>query len=325
MNKHSESQGQHRKIRPFVQGRFEDLPELPTRSHPYFQTEVLELQLSESPFGQMKAHVRKFGQGPPLFLIHGLMTSSYSWRYVFESLGEHYTCYAPDLPGAGRSEQPMQTPYTPENLALWLREVMKALGLYGGPVLANSMGGYLAMQLALMDQEAMSCVINLHSPGVPEPRLYALKAILSLPGSRRLLRWLIHRDPLRWAHKNVHYYDESFKSLEEAREYGHPLSSDDGADVLYKYLFEALDVSEMKRFQKTLEARKKQGVDFPVPLLLMYAEKDPMVPPRFGDLFAQRIPSAQYVRLTEASHFAHVDAVERFLPPVFDFLRAQAK
>jgi pimeloyl-ACP methyl ester carboxylesterase len=57
-----------------------------------------------------------------------------------------------------------------------------------------------------------------------------------------------------------------------------------------------------------------------VPLLLPYAERDPMVPPRFGDVFARTIPNAELVRLSEASHFAHVDAVERFLPPVLEFL-----
>lgn len=59
-----------------------------------------------------------------------------------------------------------------------------------------------------------------------------------------------------------------------------------------------------------------------MPLLLLYAERDPMVPPRFGDVLAARIPGAQLIRLAEASHFAHVDAVERFIPPVLAFLTA---
>jgi pimeloyl-ACP methyl ester carboxylesterase len=56
-----------------------------------------------------------------------------------------------------------------------------------------------------------------------------------------------------------------------------------------------------------------------VPLLHLYAKRDPMVPPRFGEILAERT-GAPIVWLDEASHFAHVDAVERFLPPVLDFL-----
>jgi pimeloyl-ACP methyl ester carboxylesterase len=58
-----------------------------------------------------------------------------------------------------------------------------------------------------------------------------------------------------------------------------------------------------------------------VPLLLLYAERDPMVPARFGDVLAAAIPDATLIRLPEASHFAHVDAVERFVPPVLQFLK----
>jgi pimeloyl-ACP methyl ester carboxylesterase len=54
--------------------------------------------------------------------------------------------------------------------------------------------------------------------------------------------------------------------------------------------------------------------------MLLYASRDPMVPPRFGDEFASLIPEATYVTMSEGSHFAHVDAPHIFLPPVLEFL-----
>ena len=160
---------------------------------------------------------------------------------------------------------------------------------------------------------------NVHSPGVPEARLYALGAVLSVPGVRASLSRWIRRDPLRWAHANVHYYDESLKSLEEAREYGDPLATRDGVGAFLKYLAETMAVGPMRDFQRTLLARKARGESFPVPLLHLYARRDPMVPSRFGPILAERT-GAPITWLDEASHFAHVDAVERFLPPVLDFL-----
>jgi hypothetical protein len=41
------------------------------------------------------------------------------------------------------------------------------------------------------------------------------------------------------AHRNVHYYDESLKSLEEAREYGEPLATASGAESFIRYLADA--------------------------------------------------------------------------------------
>jgi pimeloyl-ACP methyl ester carboxylesterase len=79
----------------------------------------------------------------------------------------------------------------------------------------------------------------------------------------------------------------------------------------------------MHDLTRSLAALRDQSAPFPVPLLLLYAKQDPMVPPRFGRAFAAAIPSATLIELDEASHFAHVDAVERFLPPTLAFLEPE--
>ncbi len=267
----------------------------------------------------MRAHVRVHGSGPALLLVHGLMTSSYSWRYVLEPLGRRYTLYVPDLPGAGRSDRPLGARYSPEALVEWLAALQRALGIRGERVIGNSMGGYLCMRLALSDPESIARLVNVHSPGVPEARLYALGAALAVPGTQAILARWIRRRPLRWAHANVHYWDESLKSLEEAHEYGDPLATPDGVRAFIKYLDETMAVGPIRDFQRQLLARQARGEGFPVPLLHLYARRDPMVPPRFGEILAART-GADIVWLDEGSHFAHVDAVERFLPPVLAFL-----
>jgi pimeloyl-ACP methyl ester carboxylesterase len=294
------------------------LPELPRRPHRFADTRLERVLVHTDELGACAAAVRTYGSGPPLFLVHGLMTSSYSWRYVLETLGARYTLYMPDLPGNGDSDRPLDRPYHPEAFAVWLGAVMRGLGIRGAPVVGNSMGGYLAMRLALRDPGAMSRLVNVHSPGVPELRLWALRAALAVPGARELLARAARRDPERWVHRNVHYWDESLKSREEARTYGAALASPAGSQAFVKHLAETMAIGPIREFHRTLRARRS----FPVPLLLLYAERDPMVPPRFGDVFASLLPDARLVRLPEASHFAHVDAADRFIVPVLDFLGA---
>lgn len=307
---------------PFRRGRFDELPDAPRRPHIYFASEGRDVTVDSRGLGRMKVHVRVHGSGPPLLLVHGLMTSSYSWRYALEPLGRHFTLYAPDLPGNGKSDRPLAARYHPDAMADWIGDVQSALGIRGCAVIGNSMGGYLCMRLALRDPDAMSRLVNVHSPGVPEARLYALGAALAVPGVKSLLAWLARRKPEEWAHRNVHYFDESLKSREEAREYGTPLAAPDGARAFVKHLGETMAIGPIRRFYRELASRRARGEPFPVPLLLVYAERDPMVPPRFGDLLAERIPDARLVRLADASHFAHVDAVEHFVPPVLSFLRS---
>ena len=123
---------------------------------------------------------------------------------------------------------------------------------------------------------------------------------------------MIHRDPLRWAHRNVHYYDESLKSLEEAREYAAPLSTAEGSRAFARILKETMDPSELRRFVAQLETLRDSDQSFPVPLKLVYAARDPMVPASVGRAMERLVPGADMVWMAEASHFAHVDAAERF-------------
>ncbi|MGD0525533.1 MAG: alpha/beta hydrolase [Polyangiaceae bacterium] len=304
---------------PFSRGPFEALPERPRVAHPYFDTRAEEVPVTTTALGPMRAHVRVHGSGPPLLLVHGLMTSSYSWRYVLEPLGQRFTLYVPDLPGAGRSDRPLGGPYSPEALVEWLAALQRALGIRGERVIGNSMGGYLCMRLALADPEAISRLVNVHSPGVPEARLRVLGAALAIPGAKAVLARWIRRQPLRWAHANVHYFDESLKSLEEAHEYGDPLATPDGVRAFIKYLGETMAIGPIREFHRQLAERRARGQAFPVPLVHLYARRDPMVPARFGPILAEAT-GAELVWLEQASHFAHVDAVERFLPPVLAFL-----
>jgi pimeloyl-ACP methyl ester carboxylesterase len=300
---------------PFQRGRFDELPELPRIAHPYFASEARTVRA-----GSIDTHVRVFGNGPPLLLVHGLMTSSYSWRYVLAPLGETFTCYAPDLPGNGRTPPPPGR-YDPDQFARWIGDVIDALGIRGCATVGNSMGGYLCARLALADPGAMSRLVNVHSPGVPEWRLYALRALTAVPGVRALIATLARRAPERWAHKNVHYWDESLKSREEAREYGAPLATRDGSRAFVEHLTGVMAPGPIRAFQRALRDRKQRGLSFPIPLLHLYAERDPMVPPRFGDVMAERT-GAPLVRLREASHFAHVDNPRVFLDAALPFLRA---
>lgn len=308
-------------MKPFHRGKFAELPEVPRRPHVYAAASRETVRLSSQVFGDVDIHVRTWGAGPPLLLIHGLMTSSYSWRYIAEPLSKYYRVVAPDLPGAGRSSKVLDRRYSAAHYAQWILEFVQRMGLRGARAIGNSLGGYLSMQAALKDPAVFSKLVNLHSPGVPEPRLVAMNAALSIPGLRSGLAWWIRRSPLKWAHANVHYYDESLKSLEEAHEYGDPLASKEGSRAFVNILGDVLAISELKAFVAALERLKAENKPFPVPLLLIYSRQDPMVPPSIGPRLAELLSGVKLEWLEDSSHFAHVDTPEKVLPPVLEFLR----
>jgi pimeloyl-ACP methyl ester carboxylesterase len=258
--------------------------------------------VASKPFGDIGISVRELGSGPPLLLVHGLMTTSYSWRYVLHELADTYRVIAIDLPGCGRSDKPPAARYFAPALAAFLVELVDALGIRGCRAVGNSLGGYLCMRAALADGGLFSRLVDIHSPGVPDWRYRALTTALGVPGMRAGLSWWIRRAPRQWAHRNVHYYDETLKSIEEAAEYGDPLAQPDGARAFVGFLGDTFRPRDFAAFVAALAERP-----FPIPLMFLYSRQDPLVPPSVGERLHALRPDVPLVWIDDTSHFAHVD------------------
>jgi pimeloyl-ACP methyl ester carboxylesterase len=310
---------------PFRRLPFDALPERPRLPHPYAEAEKEDVVVDSAAFGAVRTRVVTYGRlsAPPLLLVHGLMTSSYSWRYLLEPLASSYRVYVPDLPGCGESEPRPGYRHSGPALAGFIGDLQDRLGIAGCDAIGNSLGGYLCMQRALQQPQSFGRLVVVHAPALPQARLRALHLALKVPGTRSALSRVVRRDPLRWAHRNVHYYDESLKSLEEARAYGEPLADKAGAESFIRYLADALDPQELTNFVAELERRREGGQGFPIPLLLIYARQDPMVPPEIGPKLHRLVPDAEFRWLEDSSHFAQVDSPAPLADLVADFLGAK--
>jgi pimeloyl-ACP methyl ester carboxylesterase len=304
---------------PFRQLPFAEVPEQPRLPHRWAQATRQDVTIRTDELGECRVAVHAYGSGPPLVLVHGLMNPGYSFRYLLELLGDRYRLLVPDLPGGGASDYP-DVYLGPDVLARAIIATIDALGVRGAPVIGNSMGGYLCMRAALIDPGAMGRLVNLHSPGLPTFKMSALRWGLRILPSWWLIDRLVRRDPEKWVHKNVHYYDETLKCRQDHRELAAPLRERAGRRGFYRHLRDTLDTHEMAKFERALRERP-----FPIPLLLVYADRDPIVPPAIGKRLHALVPDAQYVQLTECSHFAHVDAALKFVAAIEPFLSASSR
>ena len=93
------------------------------------------------------------GSGEPLVLIHGLGGSRRIWEPVFDRLAAERDVIAVDLPGFGESPRsPDGVPPTPANLGAAIAELCEELGLERPHVAGNSLGGWVALELAKAGQ-----------------------------------------------------------------------------------------------------------------------------------------------------------------------------
>jgi pimeloyl-ACP methyl ester carboxylesterase len=93
--------------------------------------------------------ITRAGEGTPLVLLHALGLSRRTWDPVIPELSAHFDVIAVDLPGFGDSlPLPDNTEPTPAALAAAVAGLLDELGVTEPGVVGNSLGGWVALELA---------------------------------------------------------------------------------------------------------------------------------------------------------------------------------
>jgi 2-succinyl-6-hydroxy-2,4-cyclohexadiene-1-carboxylate synthase len=113
-------------------------------------------------------HVEIQGSGDPVLFLHGFTGSGFSWEPITSPLSENYRTIAPDLLGHGRTASPIDSQrYSMEAAAQDLADILKGLSAVPAHVVGYSMGGRLALYLAIFYPEVVrSLTLESASPGL---------------------------------------------------------------------------------------------------------------------------------------------------------------
>jgi esterase len=143
----------------------------------------------------MKLFYRKYGNGPPLLIIHGLYGSSDNWVTIAKSVSHKFTVYLPDLRNHGQSSHNQTHDY--DAMSQDIFELTRELGISKFILAGHSMGGKVAFYFALKWPEKLNSLIIIDiSPFQeynPENRFYLehkeiLETVRSIDLSRILTR-----------------------------------------------------------------------------------------------------------------------------------------
>lgn len=114
-------------------------------------------------------------------MLHGYAGSIWNWERQIEALGRRFTLFIPDVLGQGLSDKP-HAAYTPEFYLDWLGGFLNAVGLGRASLVGHSMGGGLALSLALTSPERVDRLILIS--GFPQEVLRQIRG----PYLKRLAR-----------------------------------------------------------------------------------------------------------------------------------------
>lgn len=128
------------------------------------------------------------GDGPPLVLLHGDGDSAVSWRWVLPHLARTHRVYAPDLPGFGDSAKP-PADYSPAFFASFVAAFLDTLGHARAVVAGNSLGGLVALRLALGDPARVTALGLVNSAGLGRAVNPGLLPLILPGGGELAIAW----------------------------------------------------------------------------------------------------------------------------------------
>jgi pimeloyl-ACP methyl ester carboxylesterase len=264
-----------------------------------------------------RLHYRIGGEGPLLVLVHGITNSSASWEPVLATLARRFTVIAPDLLGHGDSAKPRGDYSLGANASL-LRDFMLALGHERATIVGHSLGGGIAMQFAYQFPDRIERLVLVSSGGLGREVTALLRAV-ALPGAEFVLP-LLASGPLVSAGTTISGWINRI---------GVRLGSDVAAMATG---FASLqDIEARRAFVQTaravidaggqrVNATDKLYLAEAVPTLLLWGDRDPIIPARHGLRAHELMPGSRLRIFAGAGHFPHHDDPAGFAAAITEFV-----
>jgi pimeloyl-ACP methyl ester carboxylesterase len=263
--------------------------------------------------------------GPVLFLLHGVPTSSRMYQPMLESsLSAKYRLIAPDFPGFGHSSWPSpgEFGYTFDNLAQVMEDFADALKLSRYTFFLHDYGGPVGLRVAVAHPEKVQAIIIQNAVSHEE-------GLSPLWGARRAF----------WQERASHEaeFRKTFLSLEATRNRHvgtspHPehLDPDTWTDEFY-FLNQPgqadIQTELFYNYQtnvKSYPAWQKWLRDHQPPLLVIWGKYDASFTVAGAQAYKRDVPGAE-VHILEAGHFGLDEKAGEIIALTGDFLTRQTK
>lgn len=115
----------------------------------------------------IKLHYVDMGEGPTVMLLHGYAGSFTNWNKLVDEFPEGYRLIIPDLPGLGLSQFP-EVAEDEDFIALYTdftKTIIETLDLDSIHLVGNSLGGFLAWETALRNEDRVKDLVLLNAAG----------------------------------------------------------------------------------------------------------------------------------------------------------------
>jgi pimeloyl-ACP methyl ester carboxylesterase len=248
--------------------------------------------------GPVDVTVDERGQGHPFLLLHGgAGPQSVAGFAELLSTREHARVYTPIHPGFNGTPRP-DALTSIAGLAELYRDLLDQLDLHDVTVIGNSIGGWIAAELALLSPTRISSIVLVDAVGI-EVEGHPVTDIFALTLDE--LSRLSYHDPAAFR------IDPA--AMTAAQQAG--MAANRAALGVYG--------GQPPTVDPTLRDRLGQVT---LPALVLWGDSDQIVDPDYGRAFAAAIPGARFQLLAATGHVPQIETPEQLLRAISDYVGA---
>jgi len=239
------------------------------------------------------------GAGDALLYLHG--ASGASWLPVLQKLAQDYDVIAPEHPGFGESDTPDWLDNI-HDLAYFYLDFLDELKLSGVHLVGNSLGGWIAAELAVRNTVPLASLTLSDAAGLHVPGVAQMDAFL---GS--------DEDRLR-----KFFYDPKLAEEMIAR-----ILNPDLQDIALKNRATVARLVWQPRDHDPHLSKWLHRID--VPTLLVWGDHDRLFPLEHARAYLKLIPGAKLVIVPQCGHVPQIEKPNDFVAAFEAFVGAQKK
>jgi pimeloyl-ACP methyl ester carboxylesterase len=246
-----------------------------------------------------RIHYYEGGSGAPVVLVHGLGSRAEDWANLMQQLKQAgFHVYVIDLLGYGRSARPADASYSIPEEAQYVEEFLAQRGLQKVNLVGWSMGGWVAMRVALDQPARIARLVLCDSAGIrfePSFTMFDFEPT-TIPAVQHLYRMLMPQPA----------EVPNFLARDMVRK--------------FKELNWVVDRSARSMFRGDDLLDGKLG-DLQMPTLILWGKQDHLIPLATGVSMHQQIPQSVLEIYDGCGHLAPGQCAARIGPRLIDFLK----
>lgn len=247
----------------------------------------------------LEANYKIAGEGPAVLILHGWNGSSNSWVSVIRNISKNgFKAICPDLPGFGKSQAPNKA-WSVSDYAQWLLELTRFFNLKDYFIIAHSFGGRITIKFSVENQNEIKGLVFCGAAGIKsDPSLFS-----------KMLYFLVKIRNAIFAPKLLIRFKDATRNLSylflKKRDY-----------------FKAQGIMKETMQKVVSEDLLPYISQIKIKTLLIWGEKDKMVPLRFAKLFKDNIEGSRLEIMKNVGHSPNLEVPDEFSKILIDFFKS---